>query len=340
LRLFAPRARYLCSWSGKVLVLAPGEIPTLDFYLRSRLSNRPDSNRPNCSWEYRGSLADFADTPALDDGTFVVLVRHAGKAWLRALAQQAERLSGVAYLMDDDIPAAWRCADVPLDYGFWTSGRYWMARSGLARVCDRVWVSTPELARRYGTGPASVLPPLPFDPPAQVAPVGCRRWAYHGTRVHHRELKWLVPVVKAVQTRCPEAGFEVFGNAAVAALFAGIPRVTLLPPRPWPEYLAHARAHPLAVGLAPLLPGRFNAARSHVKMFDIARSGGVGIFSEGEPYASALTGSGAILLPNDSLRWADEIVALLKDDARRQACFALNANWMQGLDRDTGPGLP
>ena len=34
--------------------------------------------------------------------------------------------------MDDDIPAAWSCGELPLPYRMWTSGRYWRVHRLLA----------------------------------------------------------------------------------------------------------------------------------------------------------------------------------------------------------------
>lgn len=322
--LFQPRAIYHAAWGGHVAVLAPGAIPTVDYYLTPRLQGVAHSRFDARAFD--------AAALKLPPGTFVVIVRHAAPEWLQFLKRESARWSGVSYLMDDDIPAAWHCRDVPLDYGLWTSGRYLRIARLLPLVCDRIWVSTPALRARYpGT---RVVPPLPFAASRQPAPGGTRRWGYHGTRIHQRELLWLVPVVRIVQEAVPDAEFEVFGGERVAKLFGGISRVRLRAPVSWPEYLAYCDNSNLAVGLAPLLPGRFNAVRSHTKAFDIARCGAVGVFSEREPYRTALAGSGAILLPDDTQAWAAEIVRLLLDDELRSECYRRMAQWMVEVGRD------
>lgn len=331
MRIFRPQAHYGRLWSGDVLVFSPGHIPTVDFYIRSRLL---DGGAVAFRHIDTGNFcSDGLEAPS---GAFVVIVRHAGSESLRFIAAHRDRWSGVAYLIDDDIPAAWRCSDVPLDYGLWTTGRYLRISRLLPRVCDRVWVSTAALQARYpGT---RVVPPLPFEPVREPAPPGIRRWAYHGTRVHGRELRWLVPIVEAVQGAVPEAEFEVFGNRGVERLFSHIPRVTVLAPRPWPEYIAHCHNSNLAVGLAPMLPGRFNAVRSHTKAFDIARCGAVGLFSDREPYATALRDSGAILLPDHRDGWVAEAIRLLRDDSLRFAFFRRMREWqdLRGTEGDIG----
>lgn len=324
--LFSLQATFSQPWSGEVLILEPGNIPTTDYYLTPRLAGIAHTRI-----DARVFDATTGDWPA---GAFVVIVRHACRAWLRALMRHRARLSGVAFLMDDDIPAAWRCRDVPLDYGLWTSGRYWAVRDGLARVCDRVWVSSPELRNRYPR--ARFLPSLPYAVDRPAAPVGTRRWGYHGTRIHERELRWLLPVVEAVQKAVPKAEFEVFGGPKVARRFAHLPRVRVLPPVPWPDYVRHALASNLAVGVAPLLPGRFNAARSHTKAFDILRCGAVGVFSARAPYAD-LPEDGAFLAPDDTQAWAEAILRLLLDDAERIERYRRMQAWAAGLiEQDAG----
>lgn len=324
MNLFQPEAKYRRDWSGRLFVLSPGDIPTVDFYVRSRVERSPA-----VSVIYRDSRYFNAGEIDLEVGTFVVIVRHAGTAWLRWLADQALRLSGVAYLMDDDIPAAWRCWDVPLDYGLWTSGRYWLAWwGGISRVCDRIWVSTEALARRYAACQPRVVPPLPVDSGRPASPEGIHRWGYHGTRIHWRELRWLLPVVDAVQRRVPDAEFEVFGGPQVVRMFARIPRVHVMSPLPWQSYLIHCRASALAVGLAPMLPGYFNEARSCTKVFDIVRCGAVGVFAARMPYSTVLASSGAALLPDDTHIWADEIESLLLNDIERIQRYEKMRDWV------------
>lgn len=330
MNLFHPEGRYRRDWSGRLFVLSPGDIPTVDFYVRSRVERSPD-----VSAIYRDSRYFDAWETVLEEGTFVVIVRHIGAAWLRWLADQASRLSGVAYLMDDDIPAAWRCRDVPLDYGLWTSGRYLLAWWGLSRVCDRIWVSTEVLARRYAACQPRVVPPLSVDYSGRRAsPEGVCRWGYHGTRIHGRELRWLLPIVEAVQRRVPDAEFEVFGGQQVVRMFARIPRVHVMAPLPWQSYLAHCRASALAVGLAPMLPGYFNEARSCTKVFDIVRCGAVGVFSERMPYSPSLASSGAALLPDDPHIWEAEIENLLLNDMERMQRYEKMHDWMEQVSRE------
>lgn len=319
--LFRPEARYDRSWSGEVLVLSPGDIPTVDFYLRSRISSS------SCRVHYALGSLSMDESPSV--GTFVVIVRHASGAQLRWLQRHANAFCGVAYLMDDDIPAAWHCRDVPLDYGWWTSSRYWLIAGRLAALCDRIWVSTPELARRYPASRPRVVPPLINANEIVPAEPGCRRWGYHGTRIHHRELHWLVPLVELVHEVLPGVSFEVFGGQPIRQLFSQLPRVTVLSARNWGQYLEYCRGNRLAIGVAPLLPGRFNEARSHVKLFDMARCGALGVFSSDAPYADVLRGAGCRLVRGNVREWAEEICALFSDESQRLNDYEKTLAWIR-----------
>ncbi len=129
----------------------------------------------------------------------------------------------------------------------------------------------------------------------------------------------MLPVVREVLERAPESMFEIFGTAPVNRLYRGMPRVAVLHPMSWANYLAYSSAAPLDIGLAPLLPGGFNAARGHTKFFDFVRCGAVGIYSNVEPYASFVRdGVDGLLLPNEPAVWRDAILHLVRDDDRRR----------------------
>lgn len=332
---FLPTARYEHPWSGQVLVLSPRELPTTHYYLEPRLAALPADavDRGNSlSPETAGRIGKM---PA---GSFVVIVRHASAAVLHALLAQRGRLAGVAFLVDDDLPNAWRCRELPLAYAWRTSWRYFSHARLLARVCDRMWVSTPALAERCPVGPADavrVMPPLWHGPAPEVAEAGNRQWFYHGTASHREEMEWLLPVVARVQSRCPEAWFEIVGNAAVARMYRPIPRVRVRPQLPWPEYYRQSLARRMALGVAPLLERAFNRYRAPVKVFDIARLGAVGVYSDDPVFGSAVRhGETGCLVGRNPGDWAEVVEELLRDDGRRAKMFsAAWQSWRPDLER-------
>lgn len=324
-------ARYLNDWSGQIALLSPGYVPSVDFYLTPRFANHSSSvihRYDSRKWD-NSALS-------LPLGTFVVIVRHASQSWLRFLAAQSGRWSGVAFLFDDDLENAWRCQALPLDYRLRTSARFLLASHLLKKTCDRSWASTEELRQRYSHWAPTHLPPLNPFPIRSAAPVGVRRWCYHGTRAHSDEMRWLKPIVAEVHRNVADAEFEIMGGNAVKRMFAGIPRVSVLAPRSWPDYIAHCNRSEIAIGVAPLLPGRFNAARAHVKIYDIAHCGAVGVYSRREPYFPALAEAGAIFSGDDQAEWSRIITELLADDIRRHELYQQTSTWLahQAVDPD------
>lgn len=326
------RVTYTHPCTGNLLVLSPGSLPTTDYYLAVRQQHTPE-----LTWAYLDARAPsvIEELDRVEPGSLVVIVRQAPRPVLRKLYKLRGVLGGVVWLVDDDIPGALWCRELPLGYRLRTGFRYWWQRSLLEKLCNRVWLATPDLQQRYPEVPTSVLPPLPYQVDREH---GEREsvWFYHGTASHRAELEWLVPVVRQVQQACTNMIFEVSGSKSVAALFSGIPRVRLLPPMSWPDFLAYTGRVSYLLGVAPLLPSRFNLVRSHTKFFDITRCGAVGLFSDRPPYRSALPAGGAVLLPDDQQVWAAAIIDLLRDETRRMKQFSTAVSWC----RQQQGGLP
>ena len=79
-------------------------------------------------------------------------------------------------------------------------------------------------------------------------------------------------------------------------------------------------------GLAPLLPGVFNAGRGAVKFFDYARMGAVGLYSAVPPYAGFVRdGVDGVLAPTEPAAWVAALLALVDEAPRRTALAAAAA---------------
>jgi glycosyltransferase involved in cell wall biosynthesis len=312
-RLFTPAVQY-ANRLRRVAVLTPGPIPTTDIFLRPRLDGSA------VPVNYIDTLGAHPASADMGEGTFVIVVRHLPWGWARRLKRERDRLAGLAYLMDDDMPRACEDPHLPLDYAVRTSWRYSRTARALESLASEVWVSTDYLGRRYPEAAARVLPPLyiPRDTPLDFdGPT----YFYPGTASHRREIEWLVEVVQRVQALHPEAEFEIFGGAHVENLFRGIPRVKVFLPLRWPEFLRYTSSVTRAVGLAPCFDSPYNRARTHNKFFDITRSGAVGIYSDAEPYRRAVPPNGGIIRPNDPDAWVDAILMLFADTARRMRMY-------------------
>jgi hypothetical protein len=317
---FEARAlRDVASWTAsargpvhKWLVLDAGPNPSTDYYVRPRLT----AVSPVI---YRTLGVDRPRPGDLAPGTFVIVVRTLSPRWAYALAQSAAALAGFAYFMDDDLWDPRSHVGLPLGYR-WRLARRALLYAPLVRArADHLWVSTPTLARKYANAGAALLPPVaPDEPPRAFVPTGERvRIVYHGSRAHLAEMRWLLPVLRDVLAACPHVDFEAIGGAEVQALFRPLPRTRVLAPMSWPAYRAHAAVAEAHIGLAPLLPSRFNASRSATKRFDHARLGAMGVYSQGGPYDDAVTHDhDGLLLPLDPARWTRELTLLATDRPR------------------------
>ncbi|MBK6865379.1 MAG: glycosyltransferase family 1 protein [Ideonella sp.] len=267
-----------------------------------------------------GRPFEFSHTtsPLFAPGDYVVIVRYLTPGWRKAIEAQRDHLAGVAYFMDDDLwdRAAWE--GLPADYQRRLHDRALRHRPWVERHCDALWVSTEALARKYAQHAPQLIPLMPDAALlAQAEPVHV---AYHGTASHGAEIEWLRSVMAEVLARCPQVHFELFGDWRVAHAWRELPRVAVLHPMKWPAYLAYTGAARRHIGLSPLLPTPFNAARGAVKFYDFARMGATGIYSDVAPFAGFVRdGIDGLLLPNEPARWVNAIVALAGDTTRREA---------------------
>lgn len=267
---------------------------------------------------------------ALEPGDFVVVQRYLHAAWRTAIERQRPHLGGLAWFLDDDLldPAALS----ELEAGYAARLRRGAAnhRPWFEHMGSQWWFSTDALAAKYAALSPVVLPLAP--PSALTMPTPAVRVVYDGTASHARELDWLLPVLSQVQRRCPHTHVELFGDLAVNRRFRELPRVAVLHPMRWPNYLAHTAARRADIGLAPLLPGVFNAARGPVKMVDYTRQGAVGLYSRRPPYEGFVRdGVDGLLLPDDPAAWVDAIVQWANDaDGRARLAAAARSRFASG----------
>ena len=303
------------------LVLSPGEIPTTQIYLKKHLAVRFGEEV-----RYVDALRTLPQQHTLTENTLIVIVRHAPLNWLHWLKHKQRQLAGIVFFMDDDIPSVLRAPEIPFRYAMKTAWRYARSRCLLSRICTEVWLSTPELIQRY----ADSFPQLhePEYVATQLPDKTTAVYFYHGTWAHQREIEWLVPIVRQVQQAVPHAWFEIFGTDRVRHLFRGIPRVRVVHPMPWIDYLAYADTVTYQIGLAPCFDTPFNRARSHSKLFDITRLGAAGIYSNVTPYAEKIIhGKIGFLCANDKEKWVVTISQLLGDQKLRSSVYCRAKEW-------------
>ena len=316
----------------RTAVLTPGEIPTTDLYLRENLRERFGE-----AVAYVNTLRTSPNDFILGRGTLIVVVRYAPKKWLQWLMRRQDKLAGIALLIDDDMPSALRAPELPFRYAMKTTLRYARTRRLLGQLCNEVWVSTPELARRYAHFSPRLLVPNYVE--SKSAGEEKSVYFYHGTWAHRLEIEWLVSVVRQVQETIPESWFEIMGTDRVRRLYRGIPRVRVVHPMPWKDYLAYAGTVKYQVGLAPCFDTEFNQARSHSKMFDITRVGAAGIYSNLTPYREkVIHGQTGYLCANEPDKWVAALTRLLNDEGLRSSLYLKAKAWCK--ESCSGSSLP
>jgi hypothetical protein len=322
--LFHPAGTYGRQLPLRAMVLTPGFIPTTEIYLKGRIEKQFSG-----AVRYVDTMRTSPKAIEPEEDTLLVVVRHAPLRWLRWLARMAHRSAGVIFLMDDDMPMALRAPELPLQYAVKTAWRFAITRRYLAPLCNRIWLSTPELARRYPQAAAQVWEPGYVVSDSQKLNAGL--YFYHGTGAHRQEIEWLVPIVKAVQLALPGAWFEIMGGAGVRRLFRDIPCVRVVHPMPWEDYRSYAATGTFQVGLAPCLDTEFNRARSHSKVFDITRLGAAGVYSNGTPYAEKVShGRTGLLCENDPTAWVTAVILLLENESLRKTIVQGAQSWCEG----------
>jgi len=294
------------------LVLEQGPNPSSDYYVRPRIG------QDGLPVRWRHVEKDVPGAEDLAPGTRVVIVRYLTPAWAAALRHARHGLAGVVYFMDDELldPSAWKT--LPATYRKKLDRLCLQQEGAIAELASEYWGSTPVLCERHAERAMRLVPPLPLPedagrPICPVVPGEPVQIFYHGSAVHLDEMRWLRPVIAEVLSACPLAHFEVIGDQEVNRLFRDLPRTRVLHPMSWPNYLSHCRAMRGHIGLAPLLPGVFNAGRSKTKVFDIRRAGARGVFSALSPYGpdTLMAGEG-LCLPMEPAVWADGLRALVQ----------------------------
>jgi len=274
---------------------------------------------------YQSVLVDSRIEPSgrfpVDDCRLVVISRYVSPRWLRELARLRRQGATLVYFMDDDLFDLRAMSGLPWGLRWKIVNRAYIHRQRLLAICAEFWVSTAYLADKYAARRPVLLSPVPT--PAVMATYEAVVVCYHGTPNHRPEMEWLLSVIDAVQSRTTHVHFELFGAPAVNASLKRLPRVSVLQPMTWPNYLAFTASQRRDLGLAPLLPSLFNAARGPTKFFDYARMGAVGLYSDRSPYKGFVEdGVDGLLIPNDPARWAEVIIDLAGNAAKRKQMAA------------------
>lgn len=309
--------------------------PSTDFFLLPAIAS--DQRATPLQVVHRG----FDQVPplhALTDAE-IIFVRYLPSGWVRALSRGRCRPRRLVLFIDDDLLDLSAWAGTPWHYRWkllWLARRHrrWLERR-LEAGTATLWVGSAALQRKYAHWHPVLLRPRPH-PPGWAAPILRQpqptsrqeslaptepviRVFYHGSASHQPEHAWLQKLMRRLLATDSAISFEVIADRALAKGYLGLPRTQIIPPMAWPSYRLFIERPGRHIGLAPLLPSAFNAARSYTKFFDITAAGAVGLYPRGSVYETICTHQqDGLLLPLDLERWVAEIRALAADSSRRQ----------------------
>jgi hypothetical protein len=300
-----------------VVLLHQGSGSSIDHFLRG----------PLAAMGARILEIDSARTPTADDlarlltARLVVVVRYLPRAWIGVIGRCRRAGVGLAYLMDDDLldPAAQ--SELPAPYRQRLRQRITGQRRRIPTLFPQIWVTSAFLEHKYAALGAVRLPLRPH--PDLLLQRSRLQLAYLGTSVHQREFAWLRPLLALVLERYPQAHVDLFGDLSINRQFRDLPRVRILHPMTWSNYLLETGPGRVDLLLTPLLPSPFNAARAEVKVIDAARCGAAGLYSDRPPYRGFIRdGIDGLLLADDQRLWLAAIAQLIEDPGLRQRLAA------------------
>lgn len=290
-------------------ILHEGVSPTLAYFESAIMSRFPD---------VRCQFIDTLGSPdaKIPDGAALVIIRFISPYWQLHIERKIDRLSRIVYFMDDDLFDPTALSTLPKEYRTKIMRRSAAQHRWITQYCDDIWVSTSYLAKKYAHLNPDIVSAKPSRSLLETGqPV---KIAYHGSSSHREEKYWLRQIIEGVLQACPSANFEIFGEHDIYKFYRDLPRISVLHPMSWKNYLAYTKTHRLDIGLAPLLDSDFNLARGPVKFYDFVRMGAVGVYSNRVPYNDFIEQNvNGVLLENEPQRWIDAITLLINKEKKR-----------------------
>ena len=327
----------------RLLILSRNPNPSFSYYLDERAKTLDHIE------VIMKGLDDPLDTVD-SDGLFVIICRYIKRPQLRWLEERRDTLAGVAYFVDDDIPAVVTGNEAGWLYKFRLIKLAVRPLPRINRLLTHVWTSTDALANALAmkSHRIDILRPLPADAPdiainsrnENVRPL---KMVYHATGVHRREHEFLMPIIKAAMEKHGNLHFEVFAAGSLARRWSqqGIDpaKMTIIPPLPWPAYLAKTTHHQADIALAPLLSGKTNASRSDTKRIDISRLQAAAIFSRCPTFERCAV-PGELHIGNTAEEWMAAIDLLVGDHARRLSARDATRCSIEKMRQHASPTFP
>jgi hypothetical protein len=293
-----------------VIVLTPSSNASVDYIVLPYLGKQ---GRSSCIVNARTSIPENI-LPGR--AATVVIVRFLFMRWLPWLRSFRAAGGRIVYFMDDDLMDPDALHGLPDNYAKSIRKFGIGQRQTLESLCHAFWVASPYLARKYQCWKPELIEAVPSM--GLLCNTVKTSICYHGTGSHQAELSWLQPIVAQVLEHSVDVAFEIFGDHHINRAYRQLPRVMVLHPMSWPNYVAYTSSVTRQIALAPLLPTPFNAARGITKFFDFARMGAVGIYSNVEPYRDFVRhGVDGLLVDGDPQAWKEAISWLVNNPEKR-----------------------
>lgn len=327
----------------RLLVLSRYPNPSVSYYLDERTKALTDI--PIIMKGLDEGLEDLDS-----EGLFVIICRYIKEPQLRWLEDRRRSLAGVAYFIDDDIPAVVAGDEATWPYKFTLLNLAVRPLPRVNRLLTHLWTSTETLADTLANKhkKIEILAPMPADPGRRSSeiPGGASaplKMIYHGTGVHRREHEFLMPIVKTAMDKHRNLHFEVFAEGNLARQWSrqdiDPARTTISLPLPWASYLAKTTDQGADIALAPLLIGKTNDSRSDTKRIDISRMGAAAIFSRCPTFARCAV-AGEFHIGNTVEEWLVAIDQLVSDRDRRLIARNATVKSIEKMRQSTTAAFP
>lgn len=255
-------------------------------------------------------------------GDHLVIARYAEAAQLKAAEQRP--WASVAYIIDDMIPKAGICAELPAEY------RDRLARFAaqlLPRILDlkpHIVAPRQEILSLFPGIEGSIVDPSLVNPCAEwdhfrtlADPGEPVRLAFLGTRSHEASLDLLAAVAKRLSRPPRPYRLTLFFGRHLPASIARERVIDNREPLAWPLFKQAMRRERFHMLLAPLPDTPFNRGRSITKLYDAASVGAAGLFADRPPYRGRIAdGEEGLLVPDDPPAWCEAVERLAAEPGR------------------------
>lgn len=269
----------------------------------------------------------------------LIIVRYLNSAVLHWIEKNSKRIEKIYYFIDDDILDIRVAKYIPFKYAWKIFNKAYKFRKWILKNTNLI-VSNEYLKEKYSAYAPFVIHPYPihidmlsFSAAASSTPVVF----YHATASHKQEFLWLKDLMKSIDNE--NMIFEVVVDKKIAKLYRNINNVILINPMNWQEYLKFSLLKYRNIGLALLFDNLFNRARGYIKLFNIIRSGAVGIYSEIFPCAHLIKEfSAGVVIPMNVNIWKEAILELSKNEKERLILFENSKKLVQYMKEKAEEG--